>query len=186
MRYDYPHTIENGGGESLTFLRRTTDDRGELLEVENVVKPGSGPPMHVHHRQEESLTVVSGTLGWERADGSKGTAGPGESMVFEPGDAHRFWNAGDDELRCKGYIRPPDNIEYFLAGVYDSIKRHGGKRPGAIDIAFLESRYRPEFETKIIPTPVKRVLFPILIAIGRVTGKLERYADAPEPIPRGS
>ena len=51
--YTYPHTIDNGAGEQLTFLRRD----GDRLEVENFVKPGSGPPMHVHHHQEEGLTI---------------------------------------------------------------------------------------------------------------------------------
>ena len=55
QRFTYPHTIDNGAGERLTFLRRVPTDRGERLEVENVVGPGAGPPMHVHHYQEEAL-----------------------------------------------------------------------------------------------------------------------------------
>jgi hypothetical protein len=51
--YTYPHTIENGAGERLTFVRRVQDPVGDRLEVENLVKPGSGPPMHVHNYQEE-------------------------------------------------------------------------------------------------------------------------------------
>lgn len=180
---DYPHTIENGAGERLTFVRRTTDDEGELLEVANVVTPGHGPPMHIHHRQRESITVESGELSWERKDGTTGKAGPGESVTFEAGEAHRFWNSGDTDLHGTGYIRPPENIEYFLGGIYDSMNRNGGKRPGAFDVAYLSTRYRNEFETLIIPGPVQRVLFPILLAIGRRTGKFERYADAPEPMP---
>jgi hypothetical protein len=30
------------------------------LEVENVVKPGARPIMHVHHYQEEAVTVEQG------------------------------------------------------------------------------------------------------------------------------
>ena len=56
----YPHTIENGGGEQLTFMAPRRDDRGEYLDGSNVVAPGAGPPMHVHHLQEESLTVERG------------------------------------------------------------------------------------------------------------------------------
>jgi hypothetical protein len=29
------------------------------------VKPGAGPAMHVHFKQDESLTVVSGQLGYQ-------------------------------------------------------------------------------------------------------------------------
>ena len=63
---DYPRTIDNSAGEELTFLRRGSGERGEYLEARNTVKPGSGPPMHVHRLQEESLTVERGTMGWQR------------------------------------------------------------------------------------------------------------------------
>lgn len=36
-QFTYPHTIENGGGEKLTIVRRITDATGDYLEVENVV-----------------------------------------------------------------------------------------------------------------------------------------------------
>jgi hypothetical protein len=46
--YNYPHTIENGHGEQLTFTRRVSTPQGERVEGNNVVKPGAGPPMHNH------------------------------------------------------------------------------------------------------------------------------------------
>lgn len=42
-RYTYPHTIENGAGARLTFLRRVPSRAGDQLEVENIVQPGAGP-----------------------------------------------------------------------------------------------------------------------------------------------
>jgi hypothetical protein len=63
---DYPRTIDNGAGERLTFLGTRSDERGEYGEARNEVSPGSGPPMHVHYLQEESLTVERGTMGWQR------------------------------------------------------------------------------------------------------------------------
>ncbi|MGZ8379900.1 MAG: cupin domain-containing protein, partial [Gemmatirosa sp.] len=65
-RYTYPHTIDNGAGERLTFLRRVPGVRGDRLEGENVVAPGAGPPMHVHYWQEEALTVQRGRIGYQR------------------------------------------------------------------------------------------------------------------------
>jgi hypothetical protein len=53
----YPYTIDNGDRERLTFVRRVAGPAGDRLEVENLVEPGSGPPMHVHHHQEEALTI---------------------------------------------------------------------------------------------------------------------------------
>jgi quercetin dioxygenase-like cupin family protein len=99
---DYPRTIDSGGGEQLTFLGTGTDERGEYLEARNTVKPGSGPPMHVHRLQEESLTVEQGTMGWQRQGEEQHLAQPGETVTFAPGEMHRFWNAGDDDLVCSG------------------------------------------------------------------------------------
>ena len=93
-RYTYPHTIDNGAGERLTFLRRVPGSAGDRLEVENVVKPGAGPPMHVHYYQEEALTVQQGRIGYQRPGEPPQFAGPGESVAFKAGEPHRFWNAG--------------------------------------------------------------------------------------------
>jgi uncharacterized cupin superfamily protein len=123
--YTYPHTIENGAGERLTFLRRVPGPAGDRLEVENLVTPGVGPPMHVHHFQEESLTVQQGRMAYQRPGEAEQFAGPGETVTFKPGDVHKFWNAGKDDLRCTGYIEPADNIEYFLSEIYASVKRTG-------------------------------------------------------------
>jgi quercetin dioxygenase-like cupin family protein len=178
----YPHTIDNGAGERLTFVGIRRDDRGEYIEARNTVAPGAGPPMHVHHLQEEGLTVESGTIGYQRQGGSEETAGPGQSVTFARGEAHRFWNAGDDELVCTGFVRPPGNLEYYLTELYASMRRNGGDRPGFFDGAYLGHRYRSEFETTEIPAPVRKLLFPVVAAVGRLLGKHRRFGDGPEPL----
>jgi quercetin dioxygenase-like cupin family protein len=178
----HPHTIDNGGGEELTFVGVGRDERGEYLEIRNAVAPGAGPPMHVHHLQEEGLTVEQGTMGYQVLGEEERRAGPGESATFAPGVAHRFWNGGDDELVCTGFARPPDNLEYFLTEVYASMRRNGGKRPGAFDGAYLSRRYGNEFQMLEIPAPVQRFLFPVIVAVGRLLGWNRRFAGAPEPV----
>ena len=181
-RYTYPHSIENGGGERLVFLGRVPSPEGDVLEGENFVQPGAGPPMHVHKLQAEGLTVVRGRMGYQRPGEPEHFAGPGESVTFKPGEGHRFWNAGTDELHCLGRIVPADNAEYFLTQLFESTQRNGGTRPDPFDMAFLMSRYRSEFGVLEIPAVVQRVMFPILLFVGRLLGKFDRYADAPEPI----
>jgi quercetin dioxygenase-like cupin family protein len=180
MSHDYPYTIDNGAGERLTFLRR----EGDRLEVENVVSPGSGPPMHIHHLQEEAVTIEQGRIGYRRAGEPERFAGPGETVVFKAGEEHKFWNPGEVDVRGTGYIEPADNIEYFLTEVYASMKRSGGKRPDPFDVAFLTRRYRSEFAMTEIPAPVQRLVFPLLVAVGRLLGRYKRYAGAPEPVRR--
>jgi quercetin dioxygenase-like cupin family protein len=177
----YPYTIENGSGESLTFLGVVSGKDGDRVEAESRALPGAGPPMHVHHFQEEAMTVVTGTLGFQVAGGPLQYAGPGDTKVFAPGVGHRWWNAGDAELRVTGWAKPPLNVEYFLSSLFDSMKRNGRSRPGMFDAAFLLTRYKSEFGMLAIPALVQKLAFPVLLAVGHALGKYERYRDAPAP-----
>jgi len=180
----YPRTIDNGDGERLTFVGvRTNADGCQMLEVENQVQPGSGPPMHAHLVQEESLTVEQGRMGYRVAGGPDRFAGVGETVTFARGQMHRFWNASDEVLRCSGSVTPPGNVEYFLTEAFASMRRRGG-RPNPLDAAYLIGRYRTEFAQGDIPAPVRVLAFPVLRALGRLLGRGRRYVDAPAPIGR--
>ena len=177
----YPYTIDNGHGESLTFSERIKDEQGERVIGSNLVKPGSGPPMHVHYLQDEALTVVSGKIGWQRPGEEPQYAGPGETAHFPAGDAHRFWNAGETDLHCTALVSPPGNIEYFLSEIFESTKQNGG-RPSIFDAAYLTRRYRTEYRMMVVPAAVQSIVFPIIVAFGTVLGKYRKYANAPEPL----
>jgi quercetin dioxygenase-like cupin family protein len=177
-----PRKIENGSGEELVFLGVSRNQGGDRLEVEIRAEPGAGPPMHVHHLQEEAMTVVSGKLGFQTIGGEPSYVGPGETMIFTPGVGHRWWNAGATELHCTGWARPPHNAEYFLTALFGSMKRSGRKRPGFFDAAFLLTRYRSEVNMLDIPAVVQKMAFPVLLAVGKVLGRYHRFQDAPEPV----
>lgn len=149
-----------------------------------MVEPGAGPPMHVHYYQEEVFTVQEGRIGYQRLGEPERFAGPGETVAFRPGEAHRFWNAGESDLRCTGHVEPADNVEYLLTEIFASAKRRGGARPDLFDVAFLARRYRSEYAMMAIPRSVQRLLFPVLVAVGNVLGKFGKYRDAPEPVRR--
>lgn len=181
-RYVLPHIIDNGAGERLVFSRRVRGARGVRLEGETTVQPGAGPPMHVHHLQDEGFTVLEGRLGYQRAAEPPRFAGPGESVEFKAGEAHRFWNAGHGDLRIAGYIEPAGNAEYFLTEMFDSMRRTGSGRPDLFDVAFLSQRYGREYSVLEIPRVIQRFLFPVLVFLGVALGRFDRYADAPAPI----
>jgi mannose-6-phosphate isomerase-like protein (cupin superfamily) len=181
MPYTYPHTIENGHGEKIIFLRLVPAPDGDWLEVENHVTPNVGPPMHVHHKQAESLTVVQGRIASQVLGEEPKFNGPGETAEFEAGVPHKFWNAGTDTLICRGWIKPAHNVEYFLTEIYKSTVANGG-RPGAFDSAWLLQRYRSEFDMFDIPVFVKRVVFPMALFWGKLTGQHKKFKDAPPPV----
>lgn len=184
MQYQYPHTIENGNGEVLTFLNRVTKGDEDYLEVENSVAPGVGPPMHVHYFQDECATVVQGRLAAHILGQEPTFHGPGETILFKRGVPHRFWNAGDDLLTCRGWINPAHNIEYFLGEIFRSTKANGGSRPSLFEGAYLQLKYRSEFEIVEIPAFVRSVIFPIIVFAGKLLGKHRRFERAPEPATR--
>lgn len=181
MEIPLPYTIENSNGEKLTFTRIAIKDGIEYLEGENMVQPHAGPPMHVHYHQDEALTVLSGRMGYQVYGEEQKYAGPGESILFKAGTAHKFWNAGQDILHCSGYITPPDNVVYFLSQIFKSTSEHGG-RPGMYDAAFLLDRYKNEFGMLEVPSLVQKILFPIVLAFGNLFGKQKKFQDAPPPI----
>ena len=178
MKTDLPLTIQNMTGEKLTFLKIDFKDGIEYLETESEVQPNAGPPMHVHHKQDESLTVVSGKIGYQQLHGEKKYAGAGETVLFKAGTAHKFWNAGNDVLICTGYASPANNIIYFLSQIYKSIDENGG-RPGLYDTAYLLNRYKSEFSMLEIPAFVQKIIFPVALFFGGLLGKNKKFADAP-------
>jgi hypothetical protein len=141
--------------------------------------------MHVHFLQDEGFTVLRGRLAYQRPGAPPVYADAGASVLFRAGEPHKFWNAGDTELHCTGYMEPPGNAEYFLAALFDSQRQNGGSRPAMLDVAFLVRRYRSEFAMLEIPAIVQRLLFPVLVLLGRLTGRYAKYADAPEPMRAG-
>ncbi len=179
----YPHTIENGAGEKLTFLGITRDDQGaDRIEAEMRAQPGSGPPMHVHYLQEEAMTVQSGKIGYQLLGEEPRYALEGETVVVAPGIAHRWWNAGTTEAYFTGWLKPPYNFEYFLTAIFRSMKENGRGRPGNFDGAFLVTRYRSEYGLYTIPGFVQRLIFPVLVVVGKVLGKYAKFKDAPKPV----
>ena len=180
MNITLPHSIENITGEKLTFLRITVKDGVEYLETESEVQPNAGPPMHVHRKQDESLTVLSGRIGYQELKGEKKFAGPGETVLFKAGVPHKFWNAGNEPLRVSGYVSPANNVIYFLSQIYRSMNENGG-RPGMYDTAYLLNRYKSEFKMLEIPKLVQKLAFPVVLTLGNLRGKKKKFVDAPEP-----
>jgi quercetin dioxygenase-like cupin family protein len=178
----HPYTVTSGGGgERLTFRGVVPGERGETLRIDSRVAPGAGPPFHLHRRQDEGLTVRSGRIGYQLAGGPERFAEAGAAVTFRAGEMHRFWNAGDDELVIEGWASPPGNLEFFLSHLIASGGR--GDRPNPLDAAFLLRRYRSELRLGVPPAPVQRIVFPLLYALGKLTGRHRRFAGAPAPLP---
>ena len=83
------------------------------------------------------------------------------------------------------WLAPGETLAFDveLGELYASAERNGG-RPHPQEIAFLFRRYCSEFTMNAIPPLVQRIVFPLLILAGRLSGRLGRYAQAPAPAQR--
>lgn len=178
---NYPKTIDNGNGEKLTFLGVENRDGVDYLLVENVISPGGGPPMHVHHLQDERIHVVQGTLAFQVPGSEPKVLNAGESAHFKKGEMHRFWNPGTEVAKGTGEVWPVYNLEYFLTEIYRSTKANKG-RPALFDTAYLLLRYRSEFDMQAIPGFVKNYIFPFVVAGGKRLGMHKKFSNAPPPV----
>ena len=181
MTYTLPHRISNHLGEEIIFHRMEMENGEEKLIVENFVRPNAGPLMHTHYQQDESLTVLRGKLGYQVLGGKEQLAEVGETVFFRRGVAHRFWNAGSDDLNCYGYIKPAHNIIFYLSSLYEALNASGTDKPEQFDGAYLLYRYRSEYDLPELPRFVKSVIIPATYHVGKVIGRYKKFDDAPVP-----
>ena len=83
--------------------------------VESLVAPGFSPPLHVHHREDESFWVLEGEVTMRCGDESF-RAGPG-AFVFLPRDVpHTFVVEGDAPARMLTLLTPGGGEGVFIEG----------------------------------------------------------------------
>src|SRR5215467_8742612 len=107
-------------GEAIWFLRNRMTIKatgastgGAFGLVESLIAPGFSPPLHVHHREEESFWVLEGELTMRCGDRSF-RAGPG-AFVFLPRDVpHTFVVEGDAPARMLTLLTPGGGEGVFI------------------------------------------------------------------------
>jgi quercetin dioxygenase-like cupin family protein len=87
---------------------------GALSVIMGWLKPGEGPPDHVHSNQEELFFIVEGTC--EVAVGDQtSTAGPGTIVFIPRNTVHRVKNVGDTTACILDLTLPGGQDRYFKA-----------------------------------------------------------------------
>ncbi len=137
--------------------------------------------MHTHFQQDEALTV-QGKIGYQVRGEPGKFAVAGETVFFGRGVPHKFWNAGDVELHCTGYIKPANSIVFFLSSIFEAQNKTWSARPELFDGAYLMKRYASEYDLVEIPILVKKVVIPVIYYAGKLLGKYKHFNNAPQPI----
>ncbi|NMH89572.1 cupin domain-containing protein [Flavivirga algicola] len=86
---------------------------GDLLDYfELVVPAGQGAPLHIHHKNDESLHVVEGEFTFQ-VDETEYKAPAGTFLYIPRGVPHKFTNTGASEGRLIGTFTPSGTFEFF-------------------------------------------------------------------------
>jgi mannose-6-phosphate isomerase-like protein (cupin superfamily) len=103
------------------------------------LKPGEGPPPHLHRDREEYFYVLDGTFRMS-VNGKESTIGPG-TLVFTPrGTVHSFSNIGTSSGRLLEWTIPGSNEPYFRA-----VHEMGERGFDVERLAEINKRFATEF-----------------------------------------
>jgi len=174
-------TIENPiTGERLTFIQTASDTDGEVTVVEVTVRPdGFVAAAHVHPKQTEIFQIVSGRMG-AKLGREKLEAGPGEVLTIEPGVAHKFWNAGEDDLVFVAEVRPSLEWESLIETMYSLAadgKTSKKGMPNPFRLAVIANAHFDVVQLPVIPAWMQKTA----LAMGAPLGKALGYAPTYQP-----
>lgn len=178
--------LENRHNGEILRIRRARDAQGQIVLILDGSLPPhtSGPPLHVHFREHEEIVVKAGTCGAQA-----GTANiilpAGGTTVFPAGLRHRWWNAGDDLLEMSGRAAPAADMDRFLQGLFAVLNASSNGRPPIFYLAHVLWRHRDTQLIAVPPPAVQKIVFPIVLFLGRILGKYRgsSWPGAPESCP---
>ncbi|MCM2269794.1 MAG: cupin domain-containing protein [Thermoanaerobaculia bacterium] len=165
LRLENRHT-----GEVLELHRRRAD--GEVwLEIRGTLPPHrEGPPLHVHHAEDEEGIVTAGTLS-VLVGGRRLQLGAGERARLPRGVPHRWWNGGDESLVFEGVARPVVDLDRFLQAVFEIVNAGPPNRPSLVYLAHAARRHRRTQSVLLLPRLVQPLLFGAVVALGTLLGR---------------
>jgi quercetin dioxygenase-like cupin family protein len=163
-------------GEQLIFHRTSRETNGEAVVVETIVRPdGFVAAAHVHPNQSERFEVLEGVLRLRVGD-TDVLARPGDVATVSPGTPHRFWNAGETDVRFLCEVRPALEFESLIETMFTLAAEGRTNRRGLPNPLRLAVIARAHFDTVRLPFPpaaVQRAALAIGAPLGRALGYRE-------------
>jgi quercetin dioxygenase-like cupin family protein len=99
-------------GEETVVKVSPADSDGAMAFFHLTAPPMSGPPLHVHSREDELFYVLEGELVFE-LDGERFTAVAGSTVYLRRGVAHRYQNFTSETARLLIVTVPGDFCRFF-------------------------------------------------------------------------
>lgn len=100
-------------GDIYRFLVTGDDTDGKYATFEAIVPPGSGPPPHIHSREEESFLVLEGEMTFLLGD-KRIVANEGTFLNMPVGSLHCFRNESNKTARLLISVAPAGLEKMFF------------------------------------------------------------------------
>ena len=172
-------------GESMTFVTTARQTDGEFVEIELYADPDAFvAAAHVHPAQTETFKVLEGEL-TAKVDGEVHTAGPGDVLVVEAGQAHKWWNAGDSRLVFRCEIRPALQFESLIETMFALANDGKTNKKGMPNPLRLAVVARAHLDTVVLPFPpvwAQKAALAIGAPLGKLFGYGPTYVPATAPL----
>ena len=141
--------------------------------MEAIYRPTSSPPpAHFHPKQEETFTVVSGSLRFV-VEGQEQIVSSGSRVVIPQRVIHAAGNTTLEETRVIWQVRPALRTQQFFELVYGLAaagKTNSRGVPNLLQAALIARHYHDEFVLASPPQLVQTCIFGILAPIARLLG----------------
>lgn len=102
----------------ITCIVSGSETNGAVAVFEEIVAPGSGPPLHVHRDQIEIFHIIEGNYVFRVNDETTELSAGGSALVPK-GAAHAFRNTGDTPGRIHFELLPAGRAEESFARMVD-------------------------------------------------------------------
>ena len=169
--------------ERMTFLKTAAETGGDYVLIElNAAPGGVVAAAHVHPAQTETFEVLSGTLG-AKIGRTKVEAKAGDVVVVEPRTAHKWWNAGEDELVFRCEVRPALQFEQLIEtmfGLAADGKTNKKGMPNPIRLAVIANHHFGDVQLPAVPAWMQKAALALGAPVGRLLGYQPNHVPAGE------
>lgn len=173
------HVIDNPiSGERIVIRETASQTGGVRLAWEMFLAPGGRvPSSHAHPEQQETFTVLAGSL-WLRLGRRAMTVGVGDTVTVPVGTVHSFANRTSEPVHVLVETRPALDMQALLetaSAMAMEQRARGRSLPSPLDLVLFMRDFRREVRAPYLPQRLVRAFTSTVCAVARVLGLDSRY-----------
>lgn len=136
-------------GDRYTFKVSSEDTDGAYAVIDMEVQPGSGPPPHIHHAEDELFYVLDGELTFW-CNGERIAGRPGTLVNIPRGTVHNFRNESAQVTRFLVTL-VPGGFERFFAVIGTAVSEEHPTPPPFSEASLAKAiKIAPDYNLEFV------------------------------------